>query len=173
MSFNRSLGFVLDWEGGFSDHKSDPGGATNHGITHKTLAHWRDLRPDFALPGSVRALSRAQAAMIYRAGYWDAVKGDELPPGVGLIVFDAAVNQGPARARKWLQEAAGVTADGVIGAATLAAVRKAQQFTLIREFATMRALGYVATGNMKPFGKGWMRRLMAAVQEATRLAGRA
>lgn len=170
MSFDQALAITLGWEGGWSNHPEDPGGATNLGITHGTLAQWRKQRPDWGLPGDVRNLKRAQAAKIYRAGYWDTVKGDDLPPAVALIVFDAAVNHGPGRARKWLQEAAGVKADGVIGPMTLAAVREATPSTLIREFAALRALGYVATGQMETFGKGWMRRLIASVQEATRLA---
>lgn len=170
MSFDHALAFTLGWEGGWSDHAEDRGGATNLGVTHSTLDHWRQLRPEWGLPADVRALKRRDAARIYRAGYWDAVKGDELPRGVALMVFDAAVNHGPARARKWLQEAAGATVDGIIGPKTLAAVRAASPGLLIREFGALRALGYVATGQMGTFGKGWMRRLMGVVQESTRIA---
>lgn len=168
MSFDRALQFVLAWEGGYVSHPRDPGGATNLGITHRTLSDYRARNPEWGLPGDVRNLTRPQAARIYRAGYWDPVKGDELPSGIALLVFDAAVNHGPARAIRWLQEAVGVRADGVIGPATLAAVRESTSAVIVREFATLRALGYVATGNMATFGKGWMRRLFAAVQEASR-----
>lgn len=168
MPFDRALQFVLGWEGGYVSHPRDPGGATNLGITHRTLSDYRARFPAWGLPGDVRNLTKPQAAKIYRAGYWDPIRGDELPRGVGLLVFDAAVNHGPARAARWLQEAAGVRADGVIGPATISAARGATPATLIREFATLRALGYVATGNMATFGKGWMRRLFAAVQEASR-----
>lgn len=168
MSFDRALQFVLGWEGGYVSHPRDPGGATNLGITHRTLSEYRSAFPAWGLPGDVRNLTKSQAAKIYRAGYWEPIRGDELPRGVGLLVFDAAVNQGPARAARWLQEAAGVKVDGIIGQVTLAAARGATPATLIREFATLRSLGYVATGNWSTFGKGWMRRLFAAVQEASR-----
>jgi lysozyme family protein len=169
MAFEQALAFTLGWEGGWSDNIEDRGGATNLGVTHETLAYWRQRHPEWDLPADVRNLKRAQAAKIYRAGYWDAIKGDDLPAGVALLAFDAAVNHGPDRARRWLQGAAGAVADGIIGPKTLAAVHEASPLTLIREFATLRALGYVATGQMTTFGKGWMRRLFAAVQEASKI----
>jgi len=168
MSFDSALQFVLGFEGGFSDHPRDPGGRTNLGVTQRTLDAARRAHPGWNLPADVANLRKPQAASIYREEYWDAVKGDFLPPGVALIVFDAAVNQGPARAKKWLQEAAGATVDGVIGPKTLEAVDEASSLALIREVATLRALAYVQTGNMATFGRGWMRRLMSAVVEATR-----
>ena len=41
LRFARCLNAVLQQEGGFIDHRRDPGGATNLGITIKTLARWR------------------------------------------------------------------------------------------------------------------------------------
>lgn len=43
--FDICLDEVLRQEGGYVDHPSDPGGATNMGITHKTLARWRMVSP--------------------------------------------------------------------------------------------------------------------------------
>ncbi len=51
----------------------------------------------------MRALSRAEAGAIYRARYWDAVTGDDLPSGLDLAAFDYAVNSGPARAVRTIQ----------------------------------------------------------------------
>lgn len=168
MSFDTALQFVLGFEGGFSDHPRDPGGRTNLGVTQRTLDAARRAHPGWNLPVDVANLRKPQAASIYREEYWDAVKGDFLPPGVALLVFDAAVNQGPARARRWLQEAAGASPDGIIGPKTLEAVDESSSLALIREIASLRAMAYFATGNMRTFGRGWMRRLMAAVVEAAR-----
>ncbi len=66
--FTLCLEHVLEREGGYADHPSDPGGATNLGITRKTLAAWRRISPWWALPKSeVQGLRRAEAADIYRA----------------------------------------------------------------------------------------------------------
>lgn len=170
MSFDTALAFVLGFEGGFSDHPQDPGGATNLGITQATLDGFRRDHPEWGLPADVRGLKRAHAARIYRTGYWNPVHGDELPPGIALLAFDCAVNQGPGRAVRLLQEAVGVTADGKIGPKTLAAISEASPSTLIREYAMRRALAYVATGRMAIFGKGWFRRLFGAVIEAVRMS---
>jgi lysozyme family protein len=40
-NFRRSVLAVLKHEDGYVDHPSDPGGATNLGITIHTLRNWR------------------------------------------------------------------------------------------------------------------------------------
>ena len=39
--FKRSLEFTLKWEGGFSDHPKDPGGATMRGIIQTVYDGYR------------------------------------------------------------------------------------------------------------------------------------
>lgn len=84
-NFERALALVLQHEGGFSDHPSDPGGATMMGITQATLGAWRGQPVTRA---DIRALSREEARAIYRIRYWNAVAGDELPAGLDLAAFD-------------------------------------------------------------------------------------
>jgi lysozyme family protein len=122
--FDQCLDEVLRHEGGYSDHPSDPGGATNMGITRKTLARWRKVSPWWNLPKlAVAQLARDEAARIYRASYWERIKAGSLPPGLDLAVFDYAVNSGPDRAVRALQVELGTVADGHIGPLTLEAVR--------------------------------------------------
>ena len=94
-NFEASLAAVLKHEGGYADHPSDPGGATNLGVTRATLTRWRG-RP--VSKAEIRALTRAEAAKIYRALYWDEIAGDVLPAGLDFAVFDYCVNSGPGRA---------------------------------------------------------------------------
>ncbi len=93
-TFERALDLVLSFEGGFVHDPRDPGGATNLGVTQATLARacGRPVSID-----EVRALTRAEAGAIYRRLYWTAIRGDALPAGLDLAVFDCAVNSGPAR----------------------------------------------------------------------------
>ena len=123
--FEICLDEVLRHEGGYADHPSDPGGATNMGITHKTLARWRKVSPWWKLSkAEVKALGREEAARIYRASYWNRVNANSLPAGLDLAVFDFAVNSGPDRAVRTLQAEIGSVADGQVGPLTVEAIKQ-------------------------------------------------
>ena len=169
MSFDAALEFVLGYEGGYSNNPKDPGGATNLGITQKTLDQFNRANRSAGLPTDVRALKREHAARIYRAWYWDPIKGDDLPPAIALVVFDGAVNQGVSRSARILQRSLELVQDGVIGPITISAARNASVAILLREIAARRALAYAATGNLDAFGLGWFRRLMGCTIAATKL----
>lgn len=159
--FEHCLAAVLLHEGGYADHPSDPGGATNLGITRKTLARWRRVSPWWALPKeAVKALGREEAARIYRAHYWNPVRGDQLPPGLDLAVFDYAVNSGPDRAIRALQTVLGVAADGQVGPLTLEAAGTSGAPEIIA--LCDRRLGFLRSlGTFPVFGRGWTRRVEA------------
>ena len=65
-NFDPALARVLAFEGGFVNHPLDPGGATNLGVTRATLARARGRPVTIA---HVRALTRTEAASIYRRFY--------------------------------------------------------------------------------------------------------
>ncbi len=167
--FETAVEQVLRHEGGFVQHPRDPGGATRFGITRETLARARG-RPTSA--ADVRRLSRREAVAIYRRLFWNAVRADELPPGLDLAVFDLAVNSGPARAVRMLQEILGVPADGIVGPVTLEAARAADVPETIRRLTKAR-LGFLGRLAAWPvFGIGWRRRVLSVEREALRLASR-
>ena len=174
--FEICLAEVLRHEGGYADHPSDPGGATNMGITHKTLARWRKVSPWWKLPKeAVKALGRSEAARIYRASYWDVIKAGSLPPGLDLAVFDFAVNSGPARAIRTLQAEVSAKADGQIGPLTLEAVRvrvaRDGAATLINALCNRRQNFLSGLANFAIFGKGWSIRVTAIRKAAVTAAG--
>ena len=153
--FARCLDLILGHEGGYVDHPDDPGGATNMGITHATLAAWRGApvsRDD------VRAMGRDEAGEIYRANYWNALNCDALPKGVDLVLFDFGVNAGVGRAAKLLQGIVGVTRDGQVGPITLAATRAMDAVHVVDAFSEGRMDHYRALHHWPTFGKGWSRR---------------
>lgn len=97
--FDICLETVLQHEGGYADHPNDPGGATNLGITRKTLACAGGRSRPWALAKTeVRSLQWAKAARIYRSGYWQASKADSMSSGLDLALFDFTVNSEPDRA---------------------------------------------------------------------------
>ncbi len=158
-NFNSALAHVLEFEGGYSDHRLDPGGATNLGIT---LAVLKAYRGRSVSKQDVRALTKKEAATIYRERYWEPAACGVLPSGLDLAVFDCAVNQGVGRARRFLQQAANVKVDGQIGPVTLAAISAAKPDRLLTEFMARRMQSYGSLQRLFPtFGLGWSRRLMA------------
>ncbi len=170
--FDRCLAEVLRHEGGYADHPADPGGATNMGITRKTLALWRKVSPWWDLPKTeVQKLTRAEAAQIYRAIYWAPCKGENLPAGIDLAVFDYAVNSGPDRAIRTLQAALGVAVDGQVGPITLGAATKANARVVVDAICDRRLSFLQGLSTFATFGRGWTSRV-AAVRAAARAAAR-
>ncbi|MEM6625555.1 MAG: glycosyl hydrolase 108 family protein [Pseudomonadota bacterium] len=113
-AFARALELVLEHEGGFVDHPDDPGGATNRGVTQKTYDRYRDKLG--LARRTVRNITDSEIEEIYFAGYWQPARCPEMPSeALAILMFDAAVNHGPRRAIKLLQQASGVPASSVDG----------------------------------------------------------
>jgi len=165
-NFERALALVLRHEGGFSDHPSDPGGATMMGITQATLGAWRGQPVTRA---DIRALSRQEAEAIYRLRYWNAVAGDELPAGLDLAAFDYAVNSGPQRVIRTLQGLVAVGVDGRMGPQTLGAIRAAEPRSLIEALCAARLRFLRQLPTFPVFGRGWKRRVAKIERESLRL----
>ena len=155
-NFDSALKAVLHHEGGFVNHPADPGGMTNLGVTKKVWEEWVGHEVD---EKAMRALTPELVGPLYKAKYWDKIKGDELPDGVDYAVFDAAVNSGPGRAAKWLQACVGVEPDGGIGPKTLAAVTAIDSSALVEDYAKRRLSFLMDLPHWRTFGKGWGRRV--------------
>ena len=158
-NFDPCLAFVLAAEGGYIDDPLDPGGATNLGITLKVLTDWRHSA---VTKQDVMRLSRDEAAAIYRAHYWNVVRGESLPAGVDLMVFDAAVNLGAGRSARMLQAIVGTTQDGSIGPATVSATVAARPTDTIEALAIKRSDYYHSLSTFDHFGAGWIKRVTNA-----------
>tara|TARA_R110000772_G_scaffold31767_6_gene78120 strand:- start:522 stop:1133 length:612 start_codon:yes stop_codon:yes gene_type:complete len=157
---------ILEHEGGFVDHPSDPGGATNKGITIATFR--RFVKPTGNV-ADLKALTTAQAVVVYKRQYWDAVMADMLPFGLDFAMADYAVNSGPRQAVRDLQRVLGVTDDGQIGPQTIAAARAMDTKSAIRQLCARRlALMRGLRGGKlwATFGKGWQRRVDRVVLDA-------
>ena len=161
-NFQTSLILVLKSEGNFVNHPRDPGGMTNLGVTRNVWKEWVKHEVDEA---EMRSLTPELVTPLYKARYWDACKCDDLPRGVDYVVFDSAVNMGPGRAAKLLQAALGVTADGSIGRATIAAATAADPVKLLEAFSQGKEEFYQSLATFATFGKGWLNRV-THVQDA-------
>lgn len=115
--------FILKWEGGFVNDPDDLGGATNMGVTMATYKVYckRKGRPEPAID-DLKHLSNDEWIDILKSLYWDKWKADQIKSqSVANILVDwvwASGNYGI----KIPQELLGVTADGIVGKNTLAAV---------------------------------------------------
>ena len=158
IDFDAAVSFVLRREGGLVDDPADPGGLTNMGIA---LAEHPDMTAE-----QIRTLTRTQAIAIYHRDYWTEIDGDELPRGIDFVAFDCAVNQGVGTAIRLMQQAAGVTVDGMIGPVTLNALRTYDMTHLIADFTVARLQAYREDSGWPTFGDGWTKRAVLAALEA-------
>jgi lysozyme family protein len=171
-TFEVALAHVLEMEGGWSDDPYDPGGPTHRGITLATLASVRgaQVTPDTVadLTAALKALSLTDTRSIYRDRYWRPARCDDLPRGLAVMHFDAAVNHGVTGAARMLQEALGVDVDGEIGPQTLSAARRIDQDRIVRGYAVIRERKYRSLPHFWRFGRGWLARVETTLAEALR-----
>jgi lysozyme family protein len=142
--YRYGLGVTLQEEGGYVDHPLDPGGATNRGVTARTYDAYRIGKG--LSPQDVRLIAEDELQEIFYT-YWEAIRGETLPPSLAVVALDAAINHGPARVLQWL-------AEEPHDAATLTA-RRLQHYTDLETWPT--------------FGRGWIRRAARVLRAAGKL----
>lgn len=162
-NLEKTTEWILVHEGGYVNHPKDPGGATNYGVIQRTYNAWRGRKG--LKPRSVKLITMKEVSEIYREQYWDKVWGDHLPDGLDYAVYDFAINSGPERAVKFLQELLGVKVDGVLGNITLSAIRAKNNIeALIMDLCFKRWEWLKRLRHYKTFGKGWTRRVMGEME---------
>lgn len=165
-NFDSALAAILHHEGGYVNHPSDPGGMTNLGVTKRVWEEWVGHEVD---EKAMRALTPEIVGPMYKAKYWDKIKGDDLPTGVDYIVFDAAINSGPGRAAKWLQQCVGALPDGAIGPGTLAKVAAMPADDIVEKYQQIRLEFLQSLPTWGVFGKGWGRRVQEVQVTAAKM----
>jgi len=166
-NFKKCLEIILHHEGGYVNHPKDPGGETNLGVTKRVYEEHGGTK-------DMKDLTVEDVAPIYKKGYWDKLKGDQLPSGLDLCVFDFGVNAGPGRAAKYLQNMIGTTPDGGIGPMTLEALANYVEEQggvdeVIKDYQNERQKYYESLSTFSTFGKGWTRRVNETTKTAIRM----
>ena len=166
------LGAILEREGWptYTDPEEtglpDRGGPTKGGITLNTLSSWRGHR---AARRDLKRLTREEALQILRRQFVECngIARLEGSP-VFAQVIDNGVLSGPYTAVCDLQRALGVTADGIIGGITCAAV-EAQRHRISALLVRARALRIARFVQSHPkqlvFLNGWMTRILSFLEE--------
>lgn len=157
-AFDEAFRIVVGHEGGYVDDPRDPGGRTKFGISQRSYPNL-----------DIGALTLDDAKRIYKRDFWERAHCHIMDPGLALIVFDAAVNNGVGQAARWLQAALGVTVDGVIGPATRAALAQANAEEVLTELHASRIYMMAGLSTWKTFGRGWSRRLARLPYQAARM----
>ena len=81
VSYDKCLETILHHEGGYVNHPKDPGGETNLGVTKRVYE-------EFGGTKDMKDLTVEDVAPIYKKGYWDKMKGDDLPNGLEKCIVD-------------------------------------------------------------------------------------
>ena len=137
--FNKALGFVLKWEGGFVDNPDDLGGRTNKGITQSTYNAY--LRNKGLANKDVKLISDNEVKDIYYNNYWLKTGCDRMTDKFAAVCFDTAVNMGVGRVDEFL---------------------KAAEWASIDKFLLARAAKYnefAKVASQRQFLHGWLNRL--------------
>jgi lysozyme family protein len=167
-NWEQCFALILKNEGGYVDNPKDPGGATNLGCTK---AVWEEWIGHPVTKDDIKALTPSDVMPLYKKRYWDAIKGDDLPIGVDYAVFDLAINSGTGRAAKTLQSAIGVSSDGKIGPATIAALEAANPREIATKVCEARLAFLQSLPTYATFGKGWSRRVAEVEDMAFKMVG--
>lgn len=159
-NFQACLAIVLKEEGGYVNNPKDPGGITNLGVTKTSWEEYVGHQVDVA---TMRSLTPLIVAPFYQSRFWNKLSCDDLPPGLDLCVFDFAVNVGPGRPVKYLQQMVGVQVDGDLGPNTKAAITAYYQthgiVGTVHDFQNLRRAFYRSLPTFGTFGKGWLNRV--------------
>ena len=153
MTFDEAFARLVDHEGGYIDHRADPGGETKYGISKRSY-------PSV----DIKALTLEDARRIYVRDFWGAAGCDAVPDAIKFDLFDCAVNSGVRTAIRMLQRCVGETADGILGPLTLQAVQSMPTPRLLARFNGQRLDLMAGLPTWPSFGRGWARRIAANLQ---------
>jgi len=176
-----AIDVVLRQEGKFSDHPSDPGGATNYGISLRFL---KSLGLDIDCDGDtdiddIRAIDENIARKIYREKWWDEYGYGRIPDtDIAAMVMSLAVNMGPKHAHRIVQQALNESVsgerlleDGILGERTLRQINAAALVApnelrlAVRKIAIAYYRSLVARNkNLAVFLHGWENRVNEVTQ---------
>ncbi len=173
IEFEDALKFVLKWEGGFTDHPKDPGGATNKGITQRVYDDYKKSKKHPKI--NVKHILDFEVREIYETRYWDLVRAKWLKAPLGLVMFDTAVNFGPAGAIRRLQKALKLKITGSWTQEISDVIHTCDARMVALEICKLRKIWrnfrVKQNPSQKVFLKGWLNRDNDLINEVNKLTG--
>lgn len=155
----KSMDIMMKLEGGKSDLKSDRGGRTNLGVTQREFDKFREKQ---GLPRKdVFNITKQEAQQVYKIGYWNIIKGDELPLNVAHAMFSYALTDGPQDSIRFVQRLLGVESTGFMGPKTKQAIWNASKNgdKKLTERILNKQIARYENDEQEQFQKGWVNRV--------------
>ncbi|MEL6355979.1 MAG: glycosyl hydrolase 108 family protein [Bacteroidota bacterium] len=154
-NFEISYALVARAEGGYQNFRDDPGNynsadqlvGTNWGISAKTYEGYVGTLPSEA---DMRSITKGEAKEIYRAVFWDRIKGGEiLDQQIANIFFDGHVNHG-VTGITLMQRVLKVSVDGIVGPETLLAINSKEAKAVFSGYKNARIEFYHRYADRRP-----------------------
>ena len=155
--YNKAFNFMLENEGGFSNHSQDKGGATLYGVSSKFFPQvYEDLQ---------KAQDENEIKQIlynfYHNEFWNPLYNKINEERLAVRLFDLGVNMGKKTSVRLLQSASNVLGsslktDGVFGNGTLTAINVTKPYN---EYIRQAESYYKGLSDFNIFGRGWINRL--------------
>lgn len=158
--------FILKWEGGFVNDPVDKGGATNMGVTigtWRSVGYDKDGDGDIDVDDLLRLTKEDVIERVLRPHYWNRWRADEINnQSVANILVDWVWASGAHGIRR-PQCILGVTADGIVGPKTIAAVNSMDPMELHFRIKNdrIRFIDEICKANpsQERFRRGWLNRI--------------
>ena len=162
-TFNRTIGHEGKFQANPKDRGNWTGGkegvgelkGTKWGLAAMTYPHL-----------DIANITLEQAKEIYFNDWWLKLKMERWPNVMKYQIFDAAFNHGTGRANQFLQYAARVKDDGVIGPKTITAVNMTDPNDLVLRFLAKRLRYFTEVKTWAEFSKGWSLRVAQCLEYA-------
>ena len=156
--------FILSFEGGYSNKKSDRGGATMKGVTLETF---RKVYGASKTASDLKKITDVQWHHIFKKYYWDACNADEIEnQSVANLIVDHYFNSGKRMFVKQVLKdrfGAKIKVDSKISRDTIAIINASNPEFLHFELKKSREKYYRSLGGVNL--RGWLNRLSRFVFE--------
>ncbi len=167
VTFDKAFDRLIGHEGGYSTDRKDPGNWTGGKVGLGTLKGTKYGIAANTYPSlDIKNLTLAQAKEIYKKDWWDNLGANGLHSAIVFQLWDFAINAGKKRAIMELQQSVGVTADGLIGPKTIAAVNAHDLNDVLLTLTAERLTFYTSLSAFPTYGKGWVNRVASNLKFA-------
>lgn len=166
-SFETTFSRTIGHEGKFQANPKDRGNWTGgkEGVGELKGTKWGLAAMTYPHL-DIANITLEQAKEIYYNDWWLKLKMERWPNVMKYQMFDAAFNHGTGRANQFLQFAARVKEDGVVGPNTIKAVNMTDPNDLVLRFLAKRLRYFTEVKTWSEFSKGWSLRVAQCLEYA-------